>query len=102
MVENRNMCEECAVDVNCCEKQLPASCRAAYRALRNDVTNRNPWRIFIAEWREAVGPAKGRGVPRAGKYDFEKRFEETRLTKHTHTRWEARKVHEPSRHDPIL
>ena len=83
MVENRNMCEDCCVDVDCCEKQLPANCKAAYRALRNDVTNCNPWRIFIAEWREVVGPAKGRGVPRAGKYDCEKMFEETRSGKRT-------------------
>ena len=39
--------------------------------------------MFISEWREKVGPARGRGVPRAVKYDFEKRFEETRSGKHT-------------------
>ena len=83
MVENRNLCEDCCVDVNCCEKQLPTACKAAYRALRNNVADRNPWRLFIAEWREVVGPARGRGVPRSGKFDFEKRFEETRSGKHT-------------------
>ena len=82
MLENRNLCEQCCTDVNCCEKQIPANCKAAYKQLRNS-EDRNEWRIFVAEWKEAVGPARGRGVPRNGKFDFEKRFEETRSGKHT-------------------
>ena len=67
--DNRVLCETCLTDMNCLEKQLPKDCRKLYNTLKKD-QDKTEWRAFVADWLSQVGPSMGRGIPRAGSFDF--------------------------------